>query len=48
LIGVLFRRPLVFPIVGDDLRRLLWRTFILVFALRKCAGGHHAEHRYDQ
>ena len=45
LIGVLFRRSLIFPIVGYDLRRLLWRPFILVFALRKCTGGHHAEHR---
>jgi len=48
LIGVLRRRPLVFPVVSYDLRRFLGRPFIMVFALRKCPGGDHAEHRYNQ
>lgn len=41
---VLPRWPLVFAVVCNDLRALFGRPFILVFALRKSPGGHHAEH----
>jgi|SRR5215470_1557606 len=48
LIAVLWRRPLIFSIVGNHLRWFFWRPFILVFALRECPGRHHAEHCYNQ
>ena len=48
LIGVLFGRPLIFLVICNDFHRFLGRALILVFALRKCTDGHHAEHRYQQ
>jgi len=49
LIRVLPRWPLlIFPVVGNHLRRFLGRPFILVFALRKSPDGHRAEHCYQQ
>ena len=42
------RWPLIFLVVGDDLRRFFRRALVLVFLLRKRADGHRAEHRYHQ
>ena len=47
LIGVPWRRPVIFAVIGNDLHRLLRRSLILVFSLRKCSGRNNAQHRYD-
>ena len=45
--AVVLRRPLVFLVVRNDLRRFFGRSLV-VFPLGKRADGHHAEHRYHQ
>ena len=45
---IVFGRPLIFLVICNDLRGLFGRSLVLVFALRECADGHHAEHRYHQ
>jgi len=39
-------RPLIFAVVGNDLRRLFGRPLVLVFALRERSGRSYPQHRY--